>query len=113
MTAFPTPKELDRSPELAVLVILDSALEVAACALQVAHPEIDDDPECPYWVARPDRRAAERLLTLADRLRSAIARYREALPEESPVGPAPEGPCDGNPVAPSELGPDSDDDIPF
>ena len=106
---LPTPPQLEQAPELAVLVALDSTLEVAACALQVAHPEIDDDPECPYWVARRDRLIAENLLILIDKLRTLIARYRKALPEPPPAELAPDKPYDDDPSRPCV----SDDDIPF
>lgn len=106
---LPTPPQLEQAPELAVLVALDSTLEVAACAVQVVHPEIDDDPECPYWAAPPDRLAAENLLVLIDRLRTALARYREALPEAPPAEPIPDNPYDDDPSAPD----DSHDEIPF
>ena len=106
---LPTPPQLEHAPQLAVLVALDCTLEVAACAVQVAHPEIDDDPECPYWVARPDRLVAEKLLTLIDRLRIAIARYREALPEAPPAEPLHDNPYDDDLFGPD----DSDAEIPF
>ncbi|MGH2668685.1 MAG: hypothetical protein ACRDH5_06120 [bacterium] len=106
---LPTAPQLEQAPQLAILVVLDSTLEVTTCALQVAHPEIADDPECPYWVAPADRLIAEKLLALIDRLRTAIARYREALPEEPPAEHLPDNPYDDDPCRPT----DSDDDIPF
>jgi hypothetical protein len=74
---LPTPPQLEQAPELAALAALDAILEVAACALQVAHPEIDADPECPYWIAAADRLTAESLLQLFEDLRVLLARYRD------------------------------------
>lgn len=106
---LPTPPELEQAPELAVLVALDSTLEIAACAVRVAHPEIDEDPECPYWVAGPEGLAAEKLLELIDLLRAAIDRYRETLPEPPPVEHVPDNPFDDDPSGSH----DPADDIPF
>jgi hypothetical protein len=106
---LPTPHQLERAPQLAILVALDSTLEVAICALQVAHPELDDDPESPYWVARPDRHAAEKLLELIDRLRTAIARYRKALPDPPPADTVLDHRYDDDLFGPD----DCDDEIPF
>jgi hypothetical protein len=66
---LPTPPQLEQASELAILAALDAILELAACALEVAHPEIDADPECPYWVAAADRLTAESLLQLFEDLR--------------------------------------------
>ncbi len=106
---LPTPPQLEQAPQLAVLVALDSTLEVASFAVQIAHPEITDDPECPYWVARPDELAAERLLTLIERLRTVIARYRKALPVIPPAEVVTDDSDDDDTLGQGTL----DDEIPF
>ena len=42
MTRCPSPDDLDREPQLAVLFALGAALDVAAMALIAAHPELRD-----------------------------------------------------------------------
>ncbi len=80
---FPTPDELNRSPELAVLAILDTTLHLVTCTVLAAHADLlQDDDERPYWVEPPpesdETRCAEALLDCADRLRAAIRAYRRA-----------------------------------
>ena len=74
---LPTLDELERAPELAILASLDSTLEMTACVLQVAHPELARDEECPYWVCGSRLIVAERVLSLVERLRDALFRYQE------------------------------------
>jgi hypothetical protein len=73
--AIPLTVDLFDSPELAVLAVLDTAVEVALAALVVAYPdnELDAD-ELPI-----ERRAARGLVTAAHDLSEALARYRLAL----------------------------------
>lgn len=67
--------DLFDSPELAVLAVLDTAVEVALVALVVAYPDDEREPEnLPM-----ERRAARRLVTAAHDLSSALDRYRLAL----------------------------------
>lgn len=74
----PTPPEIDRDPEVALLAALDHALDVAAAAILAAHPNLVDD-EAPYrQLHRPEVRAADAILTHARRLRDALRRYRQA-----------------------------------
>jgi hypothetical protein len=104
---LPTPPQLEQAPELGVLAALDTLLEVATCALQVALPEIDADPECPYWVAGDDRLTAESLLQLFEDLRVLLARYRDETLRPADI--LEDDPChDELPCAAP-----SDDDIPF
>ncbi len=78
--AGPLPLELRllaAAPELAALALLDSALTVCATALRAEHPTLDHelrpDPE------PPSLREARRLIAAAYRLRSNLARYRNAV----------------------------------
>jgi len=78
-----TPEEVSRSPELAVLAILDTTLHVVTCTVLAVHPDLfRDDDERPYWIPPPpdsaETRSAEALLDCADRLRAAIRAYRRA-----------------------------------
>jgi hypothetical protein len=76
----PAPLEtrlLVAAPELATLMLLDSALSVCASALRAEHPTLDHQ-------LRPDPqplslREARRLVAAAHRLRGAVARYRSAV----------------------------------
>lgn len=78
----PDPPPLDHrllaaAPELATLALLETALTVCTTALLAEHPTLDHDlrtePE------PPSLREARRLITVAHRLRDAVARYRSAV----------------------------------
>ena len=73
---LPTPEELERTPQLAIMVALDASLEMTACALQVAHPELARD-EPPYQLFGPRLIVADALLSLVERLREALCCYRD------------------------------------
>jgi hypothetical protein len=77
---IPTPDDLDRAPELAILAALDHTLELAAAALAGAHPELCD-PERPYWLGSPTRSLtiAKTLVPRIRGLQRAIRAYRRAL----------------------------------
>lgn len=75
-THRPSVDELYVSPELAVLAVLETSVDVALVALVAAHPDdfYDDDAPCP-----PERRAARALVDAARNVASAVNRYRLAL----------------------------------
>jgi len=78
--SWPTPDELVEAPELAVLALLDTNLELALRALVAAHPALADlDP--PPWTLEPSPsgRAAEILLASTKRLHQALETYRDAV----------------------------------
>jgi hypothetical protein len=77
---WPTPAQLDRDPELAILAALDDTLDLALRALVAVHPQLGD-PDGPLWVREPDatRAAADRILTAARRLDRALDAYRRAV----------------------------------
>jgi hypothetical protein len=88
---LPTPLELNDAPELAVLAVLDTAIETTARTLialypglchQVGHPSEQD----------PEFKSASRLLRQADRLVNAVARYRAQVLRESVKNDASDGP---------------------
>lgn len=80
MAYIPTPSHLDDAPELAVLAVLEPALEATTSAVIAMHPELrsgcsldDQLPRNPaVWVAYD-------LTERARALRDAIRRYRIAL----------------------------------
>jgi hypothetical protein len=76
---IPTPDDLDRAPELAILAALDHTLELATTALVCAHPELCD-PERPYWLGSPTRSLtlAKTLIHRIHGLQRAIRAYRRA-----------------------------------
>ena len=76
----PTPAELARSPELAILTALDAALLVADYALLAEHAELWDQDR-PSWRPLPDStsRIADAIIHLARRLSDALTRYRRAI----------------------------------
>jgi hypothetical protein len=74
-TRRPTVVDLYASPELGVLAVLESAVDVALLALVAAHPEDEADAEdVPL-----ERRAARNLVSAAGDLETALHRYRLAL----------------------------------
>ena len=80
MPSAPTPDELDAAPELAVLAVLESALDAATNTLVATHSELRSgsplDEELPpnpaVWVGYE-------LTDRAHALRAAIRRYRVAI----------------------------------
>lgn len=79
---IPTPHELDKAPELAVLVALDAVLRAAEFAVIAVHPPMRDpdgntneDPPDSYWVASV-------FVTLAGQLRQAIGAYHATVVRE-------------------------------
>jgi hypothetical protein len=93
---LPSPPEYERSPELGVLAILLSILDVVYIALLAANRDLLDDDR-PHWSPLgPTAPAADTILRQIDRLRRSVAAYQHAaLPP----------PPDTSPLA--------DDDIPF
>jgi len=77
---IPTPDDLDRAPELAILAALDHTLAVSVAALAGAHPELGD-PERPYWLGSPSRSVtiAMTLIRRTRGLQRAIRAYRRAV----------------------------------
>jgi hypothetical protein len=92
---WPTAPELAEHPELAVLALLDAALDLTVSALLALYPELAD-PERPYWIDAPCA-ARDRAATLASRahsLREALAGYRRILPPATDDLPEPSRPDD-------------------
>jgi hypothetical protein len=84
---IPTPDDLDRAPELAILAALEHTLELAARALACAHPELRD-PDSPNS-HRPNPPGLAIANTLARRSRAlqrALRTYRRAVE----LGPRPQ-----------------------
>lgn len=75
----PTPPEIDHAPEVALLAVLDHALDIAAAAVVAAHPNLLDDEPFYRQLGRPEMKAADAILTRARRLRDALNRYRRAV----------------------------------
>jgi hypothetical protein len=75
----PTPPEVERAPEVALLAVLDRALDATVAAIIAAHPNLADGE--PYYrrLDRPEARAADAILARAARLRDALHRYRRVL----------------------------------
>lgn len=77
--------DLLAAPELAILAVLDAALEIAAMALVAAHLDALDPNvqiEAPGDPRKPERHAvtvARKILVLGESLRREIAGYTHAL----------------------------------
>lgn len=85
---WPMPWDLDGNPELAVLIVLETALHISIRALIAAHPQLAAD-EIPYW--RVDRSppftVASALVLHAQDLAEEIQRYRSLLLPDPPNAP--------------------------
>jgi hypothetical protein len=72
----PRVEDLYAAPELAVLAVLEAAVDVSLVALVAAHPddhELEDDPP------QPERVAARALVVAVRVVGEAVNRYRLAL----------------------------------
>jgi hypothetical protein len=81
---WPSPEDLCRDPELAILALLDAAIALSLSALVATHPIIVDH-ERPYWIEPKPLHSdhfAQTLVHIADQLRYAIAKYRLAINAE-------------------------------
>lgn len=81
---LPPPPLLDRAPQLAILEVLESALDVTAQVLAAENPKLLDH-ELPYWVAQkepPSYFTALAIIKLLQQLRRSIDRYRADVDRE-------------------------------
>ena len=85
---LPTPPEIARIPELAVLSVLLSALEVSVRALVAAHPELEGNTPPPETNAAFG--LAQRFVCQAHKLKRLIDSYRRL-----PIEPPPDDPIPG------------------
>lgn len=72
----PRVEDLYAAPELAVLAVLEAAVDISLVALVAAHPddhELEDDPP------PPERVAARALVVAARDVADAVNQYRLAL----------------------------------
>ncbi|RLB54807.1 MAG: hypothetical protein DRI90_19925 [Deltaproteobacteria bacterium] len=76
MIVIPTPGEIDKTPEVATLTVLDIALEVAIHALVARYPDLED-PDQREWLMPPPASAplAAVVVGVADTLRCAVHNY--------------------------------------
>jgi len=82
---LPTPPEIDETPELAILSVLNFTLDATAHALVATHPEIEADDLPPG--AGAAARCAERILGHAYKLKLLLASYGHfvATGDEEPL----------------------------
>lgn len=74
------PPELYTAPELAILAILDEALQQTIYSLFAVHPELVD--EIPFHLREdlnPEIWVADAIYNQASAMQQAIERYREAV----------------------------------
>lgn len=79
---IPTPTDLDRAPELAVIAVLDAALKASANAMISAHPPLRD-PDCS--VGNAADLVASVFLSIANQLGEAISAYHRAIEREHAI----------------------------
>ena len=72
-----TPVTVAAAPELAVLALLDHALDATRLALLAAQPSLIGEP--PPWRVTTELRAATRVLRATLALERAVADYRRAV----------------------------------
>jgi hypothetical protein len=82
---LPTPPEIDETPELAILSVLNFTLDVVSHALVAVHPEIEADDLPPG--AGSAARCAERILGHVYKLKLLLASYGHfvATGDEEPL----------------------------
>jgi hypothetical protein len=87
---LPTPRDLWSAPQLAILSVLDTTLEMVASALLAEHPDVFDD-EKPYWI-RSDLSSAmaEEVISNIRSLCKTLEGYRYMLAEERGNVPVPD-----------------------
>lgn len=77
---LPTPPQIAECPELAILAVVDHALEVCVRSLVAAHPELDG-PDQPYVVSSTGQYAIG-LLRRIWRLKHNLSCYRQRTLED-------------------------------
>ena len=76
---LPTPPELAQAPELALIALLDHALELTLRALLAAHPQLCDH-ERPYWIPQThSTMIAEAILSTVYSLQQSLDDYRHHI----------------------------------
>ena len=78
----PTPPQLERAPELAILAAIDCALQTATSALLAVYPEFCDMEPHFHEPFSPAALGASQIMSTADQLRTNIAGYRSAIERE-------------------------------
>jgi hypothetical protein len=73
---IPTPTDLDRAPELAVIAALDAALKASVFAMISAHPSLRDPDSS---VGNDAYLVASVFLAIANQLGEAISAYHRAI----------------------------------
>jgi hypothetical protein len=87
---LPTPRDLLATPQLAILSVLETTLEMVICSLLAEHLDIFDD-EKPYWVrADLSSAMAEEILSDIQSLRTSMEGYRFMLAAEMEKAPEPD-----------------------
>jgi len=78
--ALPTPQQIARTPEIAILRALELQSELLVRALVAAHPQLDQH-EVPYWVGEPveTRTIARNVIDCAISMRTTIGDYLRAV----------------------------------
>ena len=77
---LPTPQQIARTPETAILRALELESELAVRALIAAHPELEGN-EVPYWAGETSdtRRVARGIINCAIKLQKNIEAYFRQL----------------------------------
>jgi len=76
---LPTPPELAQAPELALIALLDHALELTVRALVAVHPQLCDD-ERPHWIPQtPSTITAQAILSTVYSLQQSLDDYRHHI----------------------------------
>jgi hypothetical protein len=84
------PDELYEAPKLAILAVLDMALQQTLYSLFAAHPElVDGDTLADHWASGPDLWAADAVYDQVTSLQQALDRYRQALKAQTARAQAP------------------------
>jgi hypothetical protein len=79
---LPTARDLVCTPELAILAVIERALDVANVALVAAQPDLRPNPDQRDDVATAAAEAADQVIACGQALAMAIADYRAALRDQ-------------------------------
>ena len=78
---IPTPESLEYGPELGVLTLLDTTLDMSIRTLAAKYPKLEDPTERDWTVPPPQASAALAAVVvgLADTLRCAVLHYIDTI----------------------------------
>ncbi len=79
---YPSPPQIDAAPELAMIYLLETNLEMLGRTLVASHPQLCN-PECPDWVKQASSLPSTKIIvSLSNRLLKVLNRYQKEIISE-------------------------------